>query len=408
MLRHLPAALMPPAVVLAATALALRVPRLARAWLPLHDVFLGAAIGVGVLLAVQFNRARVVLGIAALASVDFALRSAGGPPDGLAGDTRTMLLTTLPLCLAALALLGERGLTTASGLARLVVAAVPMAALAVLARNPDSARAMSSATGLSSPAPWAVAFAAAALVARQAHRPSPIDAGFLGALAASGIALSPFLPAGLAHPWLTAGIAALALSVVQEGQRMAYLDELTGIPGRRAFNEYLLRLGRRYAIAVVDVDHFKRFNDTHGHDVGDRVLQMVASRLERVGGRGRAFRCGGEEFVLVFPGRSAAEVRPHVERVRIRIGETLVRLPGRPVRRTTRSLLGLSEPGHAVSVTISAGLAEPDPGRVGPEDVMKAADQALYKAKEAGRNRVWVDGPDHLPTSAPAPTTAAS
>ena len=65
---------------------------------------------------------------------------------------------------------------------------------------------------------------------------------------------------------------------------MAYHDELTGLPGRRALNEALLRVGSRYAVAMVDVDHFKHFNDAYGHEVGDQVLRMVAAQLDR-GGR---------------------------------------------------------------------------------------------------------------------------
>lgn len=85
---------------------------------------------------------------------------------------------------------------------------------------------------------------------------------------------------------------------------MAYQDELTSLPGRRALKEYLLKLGSEYTIAMFDIDHFKKFNDTHGHDVGDQVLRMVASKLATVSGRGKSFRYGGEEFTLVFSEKS--------------------------------------------------------------------------------------------------------
>lgn len=90
----------------------------------------------------------------------------------------------------------------------------------------------------------------------------------------------------------------IAAAASHEAYQMAFRDELTGLPGRRALNERMQRLGRNYVIAMTDVDHFKKFNDTHGHDVGDQVLRLVASRLSKVTGGGRAHRYGGEEFAL--------------------------------------------------------------------------------------------------------------
>lgn len=108
----------------------------------------------------------------------------------------------------------------------------------------------------------------------------------------------------------------IAAAVAHEAYQMAFRDELTGLPGRRALNERMQRLGRNYVIAMTDVDHFKKFNDTHGHDVGDQVLRLVASRLSKVTGGGRAYRYGGEEFATVFAGKTAEECVPHVEAVR--------------------------------------------------------------------------------------------
>lgn len=96
----------------------------------------------------------------------------------------------------------------------------------------------------------------------------------------------------------------LILVVAHEAYQMAFRDELTGLPGRRALNERLQRLGRTYVIAMAGVDHFKRFHDTHGHDVGDQVLRLVASQLRQIGGGGKAYRYGGEELTLVFPGKT--------------------------------------------------------------------------------------------------------
>ena len=83
----------------------------------------------------------------------------------------------------------------------------------------------------------------------------------------------------------------------------AYLDELTNLPTRRALKEEMLKLGNRYTIAMLDIDHFKKFNDTYGHTVGDQVLKFTAALMKSTGGGGKAFRYGGEEFVIIFPGK---------------------------------------------------------------------------------------------------------
>lgn len=187
----------------------------------------------------------------------------------------------------------------------------------------------------------------------------------------------------------------IAAAVSHEAYQMAFRDELTGLPGRRALNERLQRLGRNYVIAMTDVDHFKKFNDTHGHDVGDQVLRLVASRLGRVTGGGRAYRYGGEEFALVFAGKTAEECTPHLEAVREMIANYAIQLRdrnNRPQDDSTGRQRRAGAPGNAVSVTISIGVAERQAAHRTPDDVLKSADQALYSAKGAGRNCVMVFG----------------
>lgn len=187
----------------------------------------------------------------------------------------------------------------------------------------------------------------------------------------------------------------IAAAVSHEAYQMAFRDELTGLPGRRALNERLQRLGRNYVIAMTDVDHFKKFNDTHGHDVGDQVLRLVASRLGRVTGGGRAYRYGGEEFALVFAGKTAEECTPHLEAVREMIANYAIQLRdrnNRPQDDSAGRQRRAGSPGNAVSVTISIGVAERQAAHRTPDDVLKSADQALYSAKGAGRNCVMVFG----------------
>lgn len=211
------------------------------------------------------------------------------------------------------------------------------------------------------------------------------------------------LPRGAAQPlelalMSAAALTSLCISLAHEGFHMAFRDELTGLPGRRALNERLQRMGRVYTLAMADVDHFKAFNDTHGHDVGDQVLRMVASQLRRVPGGGQAYRYGGEEFTLVFPGKTAAEAMPHLETVRRAIEAYQMRLRDKPARPKADQIGQRRRGGRGgrgvrpLRVTVSIGVAERSDALRAPDAVIKAADQALYKAKDGGRNQVCAFG----------------
>jgi GGDEF domain-containing protein len=183
----------------------------------------------------------------------------------------------------------------------------------------------------------------------------------------------------------------LVAAVAHEAYQMAFRDELTGLPGRRALNERLQRLGRSYVIAMADVDHFKKFNDSHGHDVGDQVLRVVANQLRKIGGGGTAYRYGGEEFTLVFPGKTLEECLPHLEVIRQAIETYHIQLRDKQQRPQDDKQGRARRAGNAVSqvsVTVSMGVAERGLEQRSPEEVLKAADQALYNAKNAGRNCV--------------------
>jgi diguanylate cyclase (GGDEF)-like protein len=247
----------------------------------------------------------------------------------------------------------------------------------------------------SPPAPWLgrLVFAAALVAAiwRAAPRHSPLDVGLVAVLAAFFIACEWMWTPGVFATFVSAAGVVLLVALLQESHRMAYRDELTGLPGRRALQESLAALGPTYTIAMVDVDHFKKFNDTHGHDAGDQVLKLVAARLAEVQGGGRAFRYGGEEFTVLFPGQTLPEAFPHLERVRgaIESYKMAVRGAGRPKDKDKGALMRTdSIPLETLSVTVSIGVAGPSEENPVPAKVIKAADEALYRAKQGGRNRV--------------------
>jgi diguanylate cyclase (GGDEF)-like protein len=232
---------------------------------------------------------------------------------------------------------------------------------------------------------FAAAFAAA--LGRAWPELTSLQVGSAGALVAFYVAAEW----GLHPAFMAASGAILIVALVGESHRLAFRDTLTGLPGRRALDERLRSLGGRYAIAMVDVDHFKKFNDTHGHDIGDQVLKLVGARLAEVGGGGIAFRYGGEEFSVLFPGARLSEVMPHLEAIRASIESyrMAVRSPDRP--KSTEA--GAKRRGEAsadkhLSVTVSIGACAPGKSARTPAQVIKAADEALYRAKQAGRNRV--------------------
>lgn len=184
-------------------------------------------------------------------------------------------------------------------------------------------------------------------------------------------------------------------------KRMATTDELTGLYNRREamtrLEEYLAaanREGQRLACMMLDIDHFKKCNDTYGHDMGDAVLRNTAQVLQRCARAGETvFRLGGEEFAVFCPGSSAALAAVGAERLRGAV----------EVSRVERD-------GISLGVTISIGVAERDDRIGGPDDLLKRADEALYEAKRLGRNQVVVAGrgrPERTPgRAAPVPLAA--
>ncbi len=234
------------------------------------------------------------------------------------------------------------------------------------------------------------------LVAQYIRKPRPLHAAqIVGLIGLFWMLPKTFLlPHGL-NVMSSQVMLILAVAVAHEAYQMAFRDELTGLPGRRSLNERLPRLGRNYVIAMADVDHFKKFNDTHGHDVGDQVLRVVANQLRKIGGGGKAYRYGGEEFTLVFSGKTLEECKPHLEVVRQAVESYVIQLRDKG-NRPQNDNKGKQRRGAAaatsVTVTVSIGVAEKENDQRTPEEVIKAADRALYAAKAAGRNCVVQHG----------------
>lgn len=239
-------------------------------------------------------------------------------------------------------------------------------------------------------ASWLLMAACAIALLRWLWRGWPLDLYLAFALLPGVVAWS-HAPMGSMRAWLALMAAAVAIAVLYGAYRMAFVDALTGLPNRRALDERLARSQGRVAVAMVDVDHFKRFNDRYGHEAGDRVLKVVARELRRVRG-GTAYRYGGEEFSIVFEGRRAESASEALEAVRESVEAARVKLGRRSSGSGRAQAVRKGQHEGEVGVTVSMGLAERDPGRRSVEAIVDAADKALYRSKQRGRNRLTLAG----------------
>ena len=211
---------------------------------------------------------------------------------------------------------------------------------------------------------------------------------FFGIVAAMLGIITRFSDPAVIFYFFAAGLI-LVITTVEASFSMAYIDELTALPGRRSLNETLLNLGKKYAIAMIDVDHFKKFNDTFGHKTGDQVLKSIASRLGKISGGAKTFRYGGEEFTAIFAGKTVEEAISHIEDFREAVGSTpfIIRDWKRCRKKKNDHRRKNPSKRKQVKVTVSIGLASPGGRKTDPEKVIKAADKKLYTAKKSGRNR---------------------
>lgn len=356
------------------------------------------------LLALGFKHGRIILLSLHFACAATLLQTtADAGPDNPASYVLLVLLSLFwPLGQVALLLLPERGLLSRSGLFRcgslIVIYVVPgliwlesPQLLTQLLPHLPLALLNFIAPGLALPAAafwWNLLLLLPICLLRLRHQ--PVDA--LATAALSFAFLISLSQPG--QPLLNSGYHLLAQvlligALIHHGYGMAFIDTLTGVPGRRALEHYLIGPGRHYSIAMLDIDHFKKFNDRYGHDIGDQVLRMVAAQLNLVRGGGRLFRYGGEEFTIVFKRRAELEAFEALEQVRQRVADYPMKI--RDQNRPEDDQNGRNQRGgnsadtSIVKVTISIGVCQNRAGET-PEEVIKRADQALYMAKERGRN----------------------
>ena len=374
----------------------------------LVDLYAPIAYGAAMVLAVVFHRSRVLALVCAIGLVEVAVRTGF-----LEASSAATLGAGLAVLLGVGAWARDRGVTSTVGWLHLAFGLGATAAGIVAVRFDDDLLTplrspgepnswMEGVTGFPDPvlACAAVGFALTALAVQR--RRGPVERAAFWSVAMLVAGAYPGVGEVAAALLRMAAGSTLGLAVLETSYAMAYRDELTGLPARRSLRRDLDGLTGTYTLAMVDVDHFKKFNDRHGHDVGDQVLRMVASRLAQTPGGGRAYRYGGEEFTLLFRGMDRDGAAPHLEAVRESVASArfAIRAWGRPAsgeagkaRRSARkkgggTTRGRKREARKLAVTVSIGVADSTSGDVGPGAVLEKADKALYRAKRAGRDRV--------------------
>jgi len=374
------------------------IPQISARYLPVLELLPFMLMLISFIMGMRFNRSLVIFSTILFSLVYaylFWLPVTGGNNNALILNT---IVIFLALNIAVISFYSERGITTLTGLSRFAFIAFQLISLVWLikTKNPEWVHIINMALFpelevkllfFSQTALLSILISLFIVCLSYLYRANPFRSAIITAMILVLYAIT-FPAKDLVTIAILFSFVMLLplLTLVSESYRMAYLDELTNLPGRRALNETLNKLGGKYSIAMMDVDHFKKFNDTYGHDAGDDVLRLLCNKLKAVTGGGKSFRYGGEEFTVVFSGMAASEVKVHLERLRANIADNPFML--RKQERRAKDKKKKAKNNREVKVTISIGYAERNEKAKTPDQVLKLADKALYRAKGKGRNCV--------------------
>ncbi len=355
---------------------------------------------IGLVLSLRFNKSRIFYPLILLTISLFILEHTQviiKPELPFQELLQVLLGVIIPLNIFVFSLLKERGFLSLWGIIKFAVIGAQLYTAVWILNNPAQIAYQLIFGELISFSPYSVlpqgvllisTSTLVALIIKGCFFPSYSDVGLIFTMASTAIPLHLRSETGLLIFFAAAGLI-LIMTIIQDSYRMSYIDELTSLPGRRALQEELLKLSGSYTIAMVDIDFFKKFNDKHGHDVGDEVLRMVASCLTGVTGGGKAFRYGGEEFTILFPAKEIAAAIPHLDSLRETVAKRAFVVRGKDRPKKKPNAKGKSSTAtKKLFVTISIGAAMKDKSSKSPQEVMKNADKALYRAKNKGRNCV--------------------
>lgn len=310
-----------------------------------------------------------------------------------------LVVSLIPINYLLNSVLKERGILNRFGIRRFFVLAIQLYCIAWLLEHPTPQikEFLTSTyfnlntvkfTTITQPILVALAIAVLFIFIRLVQTSSTLLAGVFSSFIAITTAVHFYQQPQLATIFIVLAGLLIIISITLNAYSLAYLDELTQLPSRRAMMQNISTLGKKYSIAMVDVDHFKNFNDKYGHDIGDQALKKLASQLRQVRG-GKAFRYGGEEFAIIFANKDLQESRLFCKELCKNIASSPFMLRDKKRTKTKQETNNTAKKeAKSLTITVSIGVAERTPLLLTANDVLKEADKALYKAKDYGRNQV--------------------
>jgi GGDEF domain-containing protein len=352
----------------------------------------------GLIFGWYFASSRMILSLLVLALADRAL-----VVFSTTDADRTVIAITaflVPLNLLAFSILKEDSLSTLRGLTRVILVLV-QPFLVLWLCLPDQHDLASSFTREYIPAlymdwtpipqPALFAFVIALLlhVIRFALHRDPLEGGAIWALCAIFVAYHTSRYGWQPTNFFMAAGLILFVTLLQSFYQRTYRDELTGIPGRLAYDEAIAQLGKRFSVAVISIDQLTQYANTHGKPVSEQILKLVAPRVQSACSDGQVFRTTGEDLTVLFPGKSTIETLGALETVRKTIGaiSLFLRGPDR-VWEKQRETQKTGSRDQGLPVTLSIGVAEKAVDSATLTLVLKSAYRGLYDAKGAGGNVV--------------------
>ena len=357
----------------------------------------------GLIFGWYFASSRMILSLLVLALADQALvlfPTTGADQEAVNQTTVAVTAFLVPLNLLAFSILKEDSLSTLRGVTRVVLVLVQPFLLLWLCL-PDQHDLASSFTReyipsrytdwTPIPQPALFAFATALLLhfIRFAVHRDPLEGGAIWALFAVFVAYHTSRYGWQPTNFFMAAGLILFVTLLQSFHQRTYRDELTGIPGRLAYDEAIGQLGKRFSLAVISIDQLTQYANIHGKSVSEQILKLVAPRVQAACADGQIFRTTGEELTLLFPGKSTTETLGTLETVRKTTEAIGLFLRGRD--RVWEMQRGIKKAGprdRELPVTLSIGVAEKLSDSTTLSLVIKSAYRALYEAKGSGGNVV--------------------
>ena len=370
---------------------------------PLVYTYAYIVFGAGILLGWYLERSRILLATVVLALANGALLHFGASdavPTGMGRIVFNAIAILVPLNFLGLSLVRERSFQLWKEMMRLSLVILQLlvvwwiclpeqAEVAAGLEHPFVDPRWTSWTPLAQPALLAFAVCLVLQASRFILYQNPVERGFVWALLAAFVALQGIRAGWSPTNFLATAALMLVIAAYEATHAFIHYDEVTGVRRWDDLKAALRRLRGQYAIAMVDVDHLKQVNEQFGHHVGDQVLRHVAAKITNLSANGEAFCYSGGKFTVLFRGKSVADALPHLEALRkaVETSPFTLRDRGRPLKKPDTPAADSSSR-KELSVTISIGVAERDERKAKPDQVVKAAERALFRAKSRGRNQV--------------------